>query len=94
MKRIKYRYNKWLFKKYGMMENIPEIFLLCPLWSPSYFVHAQHEIIVEGFMDGLTSMKDRFSFDISKDLYTFGNEITAAVIDDPEDYPEELGLKE
>ena len=68
--------------------------MLCPLWSPSYYARARSEKFVEWFMDGLTSTEDRFSFNISKDLYTFGNEITAVVIDDPEDYPEELGLKE
>lgn len=36
---MKRKYNKWLYKKYGCnMENVPMIFKIIPLFSPSIYM--------------------------------------------------------
>lgn len=58
---LKRLYNRWLFEKYGHVkgdyENIPVIYMLCPLWSPSlYWLESMDKIKSEalrGFEEGL-----------------------------------------
>lgn len=51
LNKLKHKYNKWLYKKYGMdvkpgFENIPLIFRLRPLFSPSiYFGYVGDELL-------------------------------------------------
>lgn len=55
MNRIKQRFNRWLFRKYGFVtvEKIPFIFKICPLFSPSLFMMCWGEKVVEWLDDGM-----------------------------------------
>ena len=55
---IKKLYNKWLFKKYkynrgALFKNIPLIFRIIPLFSPSLFSYYEGEEIVKELKEGL-----------------------------------------
>lgn len=56
--KLKKLYNKWLFKKYehnrgSLFENIPLIFRITPLFSPSLFSYYEGEEIVKALNEGL-----------------------------------------
>lgn len=58
MKKLKQIYAKWLFDKYGfdrgpLFENIPMIYKINPLWSPSCYGNCEGEQFAEWFKEGL-----------------------------------------
>lgn len=58
IKRLKWRYNRWLFKKYGFergpfFERIPLIYKLSPLWSPSLYSCCEGDQICNWFRQGM-----------------------------------------
>lgn len=58
IERLKHRYNRWLFKKYGfeqgvLFEKIPIVYKLIPLWSPSIYGHCEGEQLTEWFLQGI-----------------------------------------
>ena len=59
--KLKKLYNKWLFKKYkynrgALFENIPLIFRITPLFSPSLFSYYEGEEIVKALNEGLNKV--------------------------------------
>lgn len=52
-KNLKIKYNKCLFKRYGLDKRIPSIFKLNPMWSPSLYHRCEGEMIVKHFCKGL-----------------------------------------
>lgn len=48
-KRIKRRFNLWLFQKYKSIGKVPFVFRVCPLFSPSMFTMGYGEQIVKWF---------------------------------------------
>ena len=59
--KLKKLYNKWLFKKYkynrgSLFENIPLIFRITPLFSPSLFSYYEGEEIVKALNEGLNKV--------------------------------------
>lgn len=55
---IKKIYNKWLYKKYkynrgSLFENIPLIFRITPLFSPSLYSYYEGEEIAKAWKEGL-----------------------------------------
>ena len=59
--KLKKLYNKWLFKKYkynrgSLFENIPLIFRITPLFSPSLFSYYEREEIVKALNEGLNKV--------------------------------------
>lgn len=53
---LKRLYNRWLFEKYGHVkgdyENIPVLYMLCPLWSPSLYLLESMEKTASEFLKG------------------------------------------
>lgn len=62
IKRLKRKYNRWLFKKYGFdrgifFEKIPAIYKLIPLWSPSLYGCCEGAQVCEWFLQGIEEGK-------------------------------------
>lgn len=62
IKRLKRKYNHWLFKKYGfnrgiLFEKIPTIYKLIPLWSPSLYGCCEGTQVREWFLQGIEEGK-------------------------------------
>ena len=58
IKKIKNKYNKWLFKKYGfnrgsLFNKIPKILLMPHLFSPSLYSYYECQEMVKGLKEGL-----------------------------------------
>lgn len=58
IKRLRKRYSRWLFKKYGFnrgpfFERIPTIYKLIPLWSPSLYHHCEGTQIYKWVLQGM-----------------------------------------
>ncbi len=65
IKRLRKRYNLWLFKKYGFnrgpfFERIPTIYKLIPLWSPSLYHHCEGKQVCDWFIQGLKDGVQRY----------------------------------
>lgn len=63
-KRLKRRYNYWLFKKYGFdcgvsFEKIPKIYKLISLWSPSLYVKYEGELVRDWFLQEMKSCETK-----------------------------------
>lgn len=58
LNKIKKKYNKWLFNKYGFkrgstFQKIPTILLLRPLFSPSLYGYYEAEEMMKALQEGL-----------------------------------------
>jgi len=53
LNKLKIKYNKWLFKKYGIPEmNIPILLKLNPLYSPSLYYKNFGKYLLKGLKKG------------------------------------------
>lgn len=62
MRRLKLKYNQWLFKKYGFgcgifFEKIPLTYKMCPLFSPSVYTMVRGRKVTEWMIEGMSSVK-------------------------------------
>ena len=58
IRKLKRRYNRWLFKKYGFQtglfyEKIPVLWRWIPLFSPSLYTYSEGRQISEWISDGI-----------------------------------------
>lgn len=61
IKKLRHKYNKWLFKKYGTepglnFSNIPFIFRLGPLFSPMTYMMYVGEELTKGWSKDIDKM--------------------------------------
>ena len=56
--KLKHKYNAWLFKKYGfergpLFENVPTIYKMHALWSPSEYARCENDEISKYIKKGI-----------------------------------------